>query len=256
MTAFVAITRVTIRQTLRPRRAIGLLLLSGSAAFTYLLASLGRGAGEVGSNAAFDVFLGLSVGTFMNLIVPVITLIIATSVLGDERKDNTMSFLVLRPIRRFTIGAAKVTAGFVESFALTGIGALALGIVSALRIDSWEYVVPLLAGTAVATAAYAAVFVPIGYIVKRATLLGLTYLFVWENGIAGAVPAVAGISPWRIGVSAMAGLAPARFANELPSFAIGSLTPGAGGAAAKAIVLVALSAWAVGRILRRRDLAT
>ena len=187
--------------------------------------------------------------------VAMFSLIIATSVMGDERRDNTMSFVVLRPIGRATIGAAKVTAAFLEAFVLTGIGALGLGVVSAMEMGDWDYLVPLLAGTAIATAAYAAVFVPLGYLTKRATLVGLTYLFIWENGIAGAVSAVAGISPWRIGISGMAGLAPARFVQELPSFAIGSLTPGAGGALAKGLVLMALSIAALTAILLRRDLA-
>ncbi|MEA2001171.1 MAG: ABC transporter permease [Actinomycetota bacterium] len=259
MTAFLAITRVTIRQTLRPRRAIGLGLLSASAAFTYLLTVVGssaaRGSEQFAKDQAFDIFVGVTIGTFMNIIIPVVTLIIATSVLGDERRDGTMSFLVLRPISRFTISVSKVVAAFVESFALTGLGAVALGIIAAIRMESFDYFFPLVVGTAVATAAYSAVFVPLGYLLKRATLIGLTYVFVWENGIAGAVPAVAGISPWRIGMSAMAGLAPDRFLEELPSFAIGSITPGAGGALTKAIVLIALSAAAVASILQRRDLA-
>jgi hypothetical protein len=91
---------------------------------------------------------------------------------------------------------------------------------------------------------------------KRATLVGLTYVFVWENGIGGAVPAVASLSPWRIGVSAIAGLAPDRFLEELPQFAIGSNTPGAGGAAVKAVVMLVFSAAVVASILQRRDLAT
>jgi ABC-type transport system involved in multi-copper enzyme maturation permease subunit len=95
MTAFVAITQVTVRQTLRLRRFLGLGLLSLSAAITFVLASLSPG--QTSSNA-FELFLGMSVGTFMNILVPVVTLIIATSVMGDERRDNTMSFLVLRPI--------------------------------------------------------------------------------------------------------------------------------------------------------------
>ncbi|MCP4968343.1 MAG: ABC transporter permease subunit [bacterium] len=259
MSAFLAILRVTVRQTLRLKRAIGLGLLSLSAAFTYLLTALGSTASsntaEFNQEQAFDIFLGMTVGTFMNIIVPVITLIIATSVLGDERRDNTMSFLVLRPISRFTIGTAKVAAGFLESFALTAVGALALGILAAMRMDTYEYVVPMLVGTAIATASYSAIFVPLGYLLKRATLIGLTYVFIWENGIGAAVPAVAGLSPWRIGVSAMAGMAPDQFLRELPEFAIGSITPGAGGAAAKALVLLLLSATAVGSILRRRDLA-
>ncbi len=260
MNAFLAITNVTIRQTLRPKRAIGLGLLSVSAALTYLLTALGSSAStasvEYNQQQAFDIFLGITVGTFMNIVVPVVTLIIATSVLGDERRDNTMSFLVLRPISRFTIGGAKVAAAFMESFALTGVGAAALGIVAAIRIDTFDYFVPLLVGTAVATAAYSAIFVPLGYLLKRATLIGLTYVFIWENGIGGVVPAVAGLSPWRIGVSAMAGMAPDRFLVELPQFAIGSLTAGAGGAIVKATVLIIVAAAAVAAILQRRDLAT
>ena len=260
MKAFAAIARVTFKQTLRPRRAIGLGLLSLSAAFTFLLAVLGSSAtrttDELGQTQAFDIFLGISIGTFMNILVPVVTLIIATSVLGDERRDNTMSFLVLRPISRFNIAAAKVAAAFAESFALTGLGALALGLIAGVRMDSFGYVIPLLVGTAVATAAYAAIFVPLGYLLKRATLIGLTYVFIWENGIGAAVPAVAGLSPWRIGISAMAGLAPDRFLAELPQFAIGSLEPGAGGATVKAVLLIVISASAVAAIMQRRDLAT
>lgn len=253
MTAFLAITQVTVKQTLRLRRFVGLGLLSLSAAATFVLASLSPGQT---SNNAFDLFLGISVGTFMNILVPVVTLITATSVMGDERRDNTMSFLVLRPVSRFTIAAAKITAAFVEAFALSGLGAIGLGIVSAVEMSDWAYFMPLIIGTAIATAAYSAVFVPLGYLAKRATLIGLTYLFIWENGIAGAVSAVAGISPWRIGVSGMAGLAPTRFILELPDFAIGSITPGAGGAIAKALVLMALSVAVLMAILLRRDLAS
>lgn len=260
MTAFLAIVRVTVKQTLRPRRALGLALLSLSAAFTYLLAVLGSSASsdstEFGRTQAFDIFLGITIGTFMNIVVPVVTLIIATSVLGDERRDNTMSFLVLRPITRFAIAAAKVIAAFAESFALTGLGALALGIIGGIRMGTFDYLLPLLVGTAVATAAYSAIFVPLGYLLKRATLIGLTYVFIWENGIGAAVPAVAGLSPWRIGISAMAGMAPDRFLMELPQFAIGSLAPGAGGATTKAVLLILVSAGAVAMIMRRRDLAT
>lgn len=256
MTAFMAISRVTVKQTLRLRRAIGLLLLAGSSAFMYLMAVIGsRGNFEFSDENAFQAFAGITIGTFMNVVVPVITLIIATSVLGDERRDNTMSFLVLRPISRFTIAAAKIFSAFVESFAMSGIGALALGLIVGLRINDFSYLLPLLVGTAVATAAYSAVFVPLGYLLTRATLIGLSYVFIWENGIGGAVPAVAGISPWRIGLSAMTGLAPERFLRELPTFATGSITPGAGGAIMKALVLTALSAGFIALILRSRDLA-
>lgn len=258
MKAFLAIVRVTIRQTLRPKRAIGMLLLSGSVAAMYLLYMIGtRGTSGRNVETAFETSIGMTVGVFMNIVIPVVTLIISSSVLGDERRDNTMSFLVLRPIRRFTIAAAKIVAAFVESFFLTGIGAAAFGILVGIAVGSFSYFLPLLVGTAIGTAAYAALFVPLGYLLKRATLIGLTYVFIWENGIATAVPALASLSPWRIGVSATAGLAPDDFVELVPAdFALGSLSPGAGGALAKAIVLMAVSAAFMSWILRRRDLAT
>ena len=258
MRRFAAIVRVTIRQTLSPKRALGLMLLSGSSAAMYLLYMIGtRGTSGRSVETAFETSIGMTVGVFMNIVVPVVTLIIASSVLGDERRDNTMSFLVLRPIRRYTIAGAKITAAFLEAFLLTGLGAAAFGILVGIAVDTFAYFVPLLVGTAIATAAYAALFVPLGYLLKRATLIGLTYVFIWENGIAAAVPALASLSPWRIGVSAMAGLAPDDFFDLVPAdFALGSLTPGAGGAVGKALLLIAVSAAFVAAVLRRRDLAT
>lgn len=258
MTAFLAIIRVTVRQTLRLRRAIGLLLLSGSTTGMYLVFMLAARSNAMAAqrDSGIETAVGMSIGVFINVVVPVVTLIIATSVLGDERRDNTMSFLVLRPIPRFSIGSAKIVAAFLEAFALTGVGALTFGVLVAINVNTFSYTMPLLAGTAITTAAYSAIFVPLGYLMKRATLIGLTYLFIWENGIAGAIPALATLSPWRIGVSATAALAPSEFADQIPTdFVLGSLQPGVGGALAKALVLTIVAAGFVAFILRRRDLA-
>jgi len=258
MTAFLAIIRVTVRQTMRFRRALGLLLLSGSTTGMYLLFMLAtRGSTiSVQRNDSIETAIGMSLFVFMNIVVPVVTLIIATSVLGDERRENTMSFLVLRPIPRFHIGAAKIVAAFLEAFALTGIGAATFGVLVGIKVDTFGYALPLVAGTAITVAAYSALFVPLGYLMKRATLIGLTYVFIWENGIAATLPALATLSPWRIGVSATAALAPGEFAEQIPSdFVLGSLQPGVGGALAKTLVLALLAAGFIAFILRRRDLA-
>jgi ABC-2 type transport system permease protein len=261
MKAFVAIVRVTVRQTLRLRRALGLLLLSGSAGGMYLLFMIAtRNSADTVEwqrEVAFETAVGMTIGIFMNIVVPVVTLIIATAVMGDERRDNTMSFLVLRPIRRSVIAGAKIVAAFVEALIINGLGAAALGMMVGIKLETFNYFTPLLVGTAVATAAYAALFVPLGYLLKRATLIGLTYVFIWENGIAAAVPALSSLSPWRIGVSAIAALAPAEFQELLgDDFGLGAIEPGAGGAVVKVVVLMAVCSAFTAWILRRRDLAT
>jgi len=182
----------------------------------------------------------------------------ASSVLGSERRDQTLSFIVLRPISRFSIAGAKLAAAFVTAFMLTGLGALALSVVAVIRIEEAGYFAPLLVGTAVATLAYAAIFMPLGYLTERATLIGLAYVFVWENGIVGALEGLAGLSPWRLGLAATVAMAPSDFelaVDEIHSFALGSLQPGAGGSVAKVLVLGAISIAVTGWILRRRDLA-
>ncbi len=261
MSAFLAIVRVTIRQTLRPRRALGLLMLSGSVAGIYLLFMIAtRNSTDPLSyqrEVAIETSIGMTVGVFMNIVVPVVTLIIATSVMGDERRDNTMSFLVLRPIRRVVIASAKVVAAFVEALIINGIGAAAFGILVGIKIETFSYFVPLLVGTAIGTAAYAALFVPLGYLLKRATLIGLTYVFIWENGLAAALPALSSLSPWRIGASAIAGLAPSEFQEIVgDEFGLGAISPGAGGAVLKAAMLMVVCSALMASILRRRDLAT
>ncbi len=261
MRAFLAIIGVTVRQTLRLRRALGLLFLSGSAAGMYLLFMIAtRNSTDSVANQleeSIEVSIGMTIGVFMNIVVPVVTLIIATAVMGDERRDNTMSFLVLRPIRRVVIAGAKVVAAFLEALIINGIGAAAFGILVGIKTETFSYFIPLLVGTAIGTAAYAALFVPLGYLLKRATLVGLTYVFIWENGIAAAVPALSSLSPWRIGASAIAGLAPSNFQELVgDEFGLGALDPGAGGAFLKAVGLMLFCSWVMAYILRRRDLAT
>jgi len=253
MTALLTITRMTARQVLGLRRFIGLGLLAIAPAGIFFLSS-----SRSTTTSATEVLAGITVGTFTNLVVPVITLIMASSVLGAERRDQTLSFLVLRPISRYSIATAKLAAAFVTAFTLTGLGALALGIMAMIRIDDAGYIVPLLAGTAIATLAYASLFMPLGYFTDRATLIGLAYVFVWENGIAGALKGLAGLSPWRLGFAALVALAPSDFEfaiAEMRGFALGSLQPGAGGSIVKVLVLSGISIAVTGWILRRRDLA-
>lgn len=252
MTAWLTIARMTVRQVLGLRRFIGLGLLAlGPAAIFFL------GSSRSGTFRATETLAGATTGVFFNLIVPVITLIMASSVLGAERRDQTLSFLVLRPISRFTIAGAKLAAAFVTAFALTGLGALALGAVAVIRIDDAGYFVALLVGAAVATLAYAALFMPLGYLTERATLIGLAYVFVWENGIAGALEGLAGLSPWRLGFAALVALTPPDFDAaivDIRDFALGSLQPGVGGSVVKVLVLAAVSVAVTGWILHRRDL--
>jgi ABC-2 type transport system permease protein len=249
MTAVLAIARNTTRQLLGVKRLIGFGLLTLSPAFLFFLSSR-----NVSPSRLLDQFLGIGLGTFFIIVVPVVTLIVSASALGDERRDSTLSFIVLRPIPRWKIALAKLGSAFVASFALTGTGALAMGVMYGLRGDEWGYAVPMVVGAAIATAVYGAVFVPLGYLAERSTLLGLAYVFIWENGVA-AVTGLSSTSPWRIGYSAFYALVPESGVRQIEDFGVPGVDGGIADALTTGLIFLVLSATVITLFLKRRDLA-
>ena len=250
MTAAIAIARVTARQLLGVKRLIG---FGGMALAPALLFFIGSR--RVGPFALLDRFLGIGLGTFFIVVIPVVTLIISASALGDERRDSTLSFLVLRPVSRLTIAVSKLGSAFLASVALTASGGLALGLIYGMRSSDWGYVVPMVVAAVVATGVYAAIFVPLGYITERSTLLGLAYVFIWENGIVSAVTGLSATSPWRIGYTAFYALIPDDGVAMINDFGIEGVDGGLGNALITGTVFLLISTALITLMLRRRDLA-
>jgi len=249
MTAAFAIMRVTAKNVLGMKRLIGFGILAVFPAGVFML--LARTATEIDRAEGFTT---MSMTMFLAVIVPIITIVVSASVLGAERRGNTLSFLMLRPLSRFSIAGAKLISAIVASFAITGVGAAVLGFVGGLALHDFGYLTALLAATLIGTAGYSAVYMPLGYLTERSTLIGFVYIFIWELAIAGAISGLSGTSLLRITSSAYAGLAPSGLDIDVVDAMIGSLAPGAGGAAIKVIVLGALSILFTGWLLRTRDL--
>ncbi|MEA2009787.1 MAG: ABC transporter permease subunit [Actinomycetota bacterium] len=244
-----AITLATVRQVLGLRRAIIFGLAAMAPALVFLLTSQ-----ALIDEAALDRFLGMIVGLYFPLLVPIVALIISASALGDERRDGTLSFLVLRPIPRTVISGSKFLGGLLVASGLNALGGGALGIVYAIETGSWDVVLPLVAGGIVATTVYASLFVPLGFFTDRAVLVGLAFVFIFENGVVSALSGLSSLSPWRLGMSAFSGLAPGDVTTQLADIGIANLS-GLGSTMFRTVVIAALSIAATTLVLRRRDLA-
>lgn len=249
MTATLAIVKVTARNVLGIRRMIGFGLLAGFPGILFLLTS--RQASDVGKA---EIYSGTTMFIFLAVVVPIITIVMGGSVLGTERRGSTLSFLMLRPLSRYSIAAAKLGSAVVVSFAISAVGAVLLGLLGSIALDSFGYLYGLLAATLIANAAYSAIFMPIGYLTERATLAGFIYIFVWETAIVGIITGLSGTSMWRTAATAQVGLSPDGLNEEIVDAALGSLVPGPGGAVVKIAVICALSVAITGWILRSRDL--
>ena len=249
MTQAVAITRMSLRSLLRLRRSLLLVGAELVPALIYLLA-----ANQATDMRSLNVAIEMSLIFYLPLLVPVVALIISSSALGDERRDGTLSFLVLRPVSRYLIVASKLLAATAAAVMVNAVGAIALAAGYFIISGSWSLLAPLLVGGAITSIGYVAVFVPLGYLTDRAVIIGLAFVFIFENGIARALTGLSTLSPWRIGYSAMAALLPEAATFDAAEFGVGSVAPGVWGALAKTAVLALLSVAFVGTLFKTRDL--
>lgn len=246
MRAYAAMVLVTLRQLLGGKRLIILGLLGVLPAFVTWLTTANRQPAQVfadyNENAVPMIFL---------IVLPIAALVLGAAALGDERRDHTLSFLLVRPLRRSTITGAKLTAAWIAAAGFTAAAGAAASAAASVRSSDWSILVPTMVGTTIAAACYAAVFMVLGHLTSRAVLIGLVYVFIWESGISLAAPSLANVSLFRIGLTAYAGLLP----ESRPFLAepLGSLAPGAGGALVKTVAIGAIAVLAAASLLKRRD---
>jgi ABC-2 type transport system permease protein len=248
MTPLLAIVRVTVGQLTGRTRLLGFGLLSLVPAV--LLAAASRSADP----GALDLELGvLLVVPLFALVIPVTTLILAGSALGEERRDKTLSFLVLRPISRLEIALAKTLAAAAVSTGFAVLGTLALSVTWVALGGSLNLFPPMVLGATLACLMYSAVFVLLGNVVARATLAGLLYVLFFEFVMVEEMPRLAGASLWRIGLGATLDTMPAHFPARALLGALGEWVPSLGSAL---MVMSSIAIVTVGTctlLLKRRD---
>jgi len=203
--------------------------------------------------AALDALVGVAATILFALTVPVVAIVLGSSSLGVERRDQTLSFVALRPIRRTTFAATKILAATLAATAINMVGALSLGFAFTIRFGEPLVVWGLVVGVAVATSIYVSLTVPLGFLTDRSVIIAMAFLLVFENGAALALAGLATLSPWRLGVSAFAGIVSdaARIARDY----LGSLDVSWSRSVLIAIVAFGIATLVTAQMLRRRDLA-
>lgn len=247
MRPFLAIVQVTLRQLTGRKRVIGFTLLSLAPAGIFYLAARTGGMGDLERG-----FATILVAPFFSIVLPIVTLVLAASALGDERKDKTLSFLVLRPVRRLDIAAGKTVAAALVASAFAAVGAA--GIALAYGSVGGEVAVlgGSIAGAVIAAVMYAGLFVLLGYAVARPTLVGLLYVLLVDNTLIALLPRLSSFSGWRVGFAATVDLIPNTF-RDVGEGAVGSIEPSVSGSLVQALLTVAVTVAVCAIILRRSD---
>jgi ABC-2 type transport system permease protein len=172
LTTFVALYRLLMRSQVTLARVLGIGALGALAVMIGLFARADDNSAQAAADAVSSY--GLAV------LVPLATLWLGTSAVGDLVEDRLLVYLWLKPVARWQLPAAAVLATFSVVFPLT---ALPL-VLSAVVAGSSEVAWATLLAAPLATLAYSGVFVAAGIWFRRAIWWGLAFVLIWENAVA------------------------------------------------------------------------
>ena len=119
----------------------------------------------------------------VGVVLPIVTITLATTAFGNEIEDRTLGLLATKPLAHWRIALPKLLA----SVAIAAPPLLA-GTLAAMLIAFEGEARPALsmcAGILCGTIAYSAIFTWAGAITSRALGFALVYVFLWESLLAG-----------------------------------------------------------------------
>ena len=172
---------LSLRSVLRGKRVIAVALLPLLVGFVAVM--LAVTAGEADRSDAYAT-LG---GELLVLVHALVGLVLGVNAFGDERDEGTLGLLLATTVPRPQIVVTKYAAAFAVTWVAclpATIGCLVLATATDLSFGTAAW--SLLLTSLLAAAAYSAVFVLLSLVLRRAILVGLAYLVLWEGLLAGA----------------------------------------------------------------------
>jgi ABC-2 type transport system permease protein len=194
------IIQVTLRQLLGRRRTILLGLL---AAVPVLLALVFWAAGHA---TVHDFASGVLDAVGVTLLLPIVAVLFGTAAFGAEIEDGTVVYLLAKPISRWAIVLAKLIGAAGMTAILTMVSVLVSGaiVLAPLGEDGAAATRAFVAATAVGSICYVSLFLALSLFTRRALVIGIGYMLVWEGALSFMLPGIANLSirQYALGASA------------------------------------------------------
>ena len=146
---------------------------------------------------AAPVLRGLFRDLILPTLLPIVILLPATAAFGEELEDDTLPYLLMKPISRARIVLGKYLATILVTITSLWIGLLLTTFIisRAERVTGvWEQLWPMAAAAAAGAMLLGAVFILVSLISPRALLAGMLYIFAWESLLGRFLPGVRAIS--------------------------------------------------------------
>jgi hypothetical protein len=182
LSAILHLFGVSLRRLVRSRQTMVCVLLLGFAAMAVTAWSIGRDR----SPAAFIEEVYLIV--YVSFLLPIFSLCYGTAGIASDREEQTLVYLLVTPVPRPLIFAAKFAAALTPALAWTMLGMLLLcWLAGAPGMEAWRLLWPSIFW---GTTAYVALFVLFSAAFRRATIVALAYALFLET-LIGNTPGIA-----------------------------------------------------------------
>jgi ABC-2 type transport system permease protein len=174
------LARLAFRQFLGSRRALLLVVLGALPVLVALLV----GMENTGGKEALDDYTGMYRLLTVGVLLPIVALVLGTSVFGAEVDDGTITYVLGKPVPRWRIVLTRIVAAGLAT-ALVLVPSTLLSAAVGLRgVDAPGAMAAAAAAVAIGGFLYCALFVALSLSTRRALVAGLVYVVLWEGSLS------------------------------------------------------------------------
>lgn len=172
------LARLAVRQFLGSRRALWALVL---AAIPVLLALLLQTEAGSDTGETLDDIAGMYQVLIVAVLLPIMALVIGTSIFGAEVDDGTITYVLGKPVPRWRIVLTRIViAGLLTAGVLVP-STLASSLIGLQGVDAPGVVMAFTVAVAAGSLLYCALFVALSLSTRRALVAGMVYVVIWEG---------------------------------------------------------------------------
>jgi ABC-2 type transport system permease protein len=185
-------------------------------------------------HAARDTMAGLG----LSVILPLIALLATSGLFATEIDDGSISYLLAKPISRYTIVVSKLVVATACVFVFAVIPMLVAGLI--LMADEPSFGFGFALGSLVSGITYCALFALLSVMNRHAVVIGLIYLLIWEGLLGGLLAGIRWLSITRWAGALIEQVADVDLVEELSlAYAVIAI-----------VAVIGLGTWLTGRRLR------
>jgi ABC-2 type transport system permease protein len=177
-------------------------------------------------------------GLGLVVVVPLVALLATSGLIAGEIDDGSISYLLAKPVSRYTIVASKLVVALACVLAFGAVPMAIAGVVLLPGTPSFGLGFAL--GSLLGGAAYCALFSWLSVLTRHAVVIGLIYLLIWEGLLGGLLDGIRWLSVTRWSAEVVDRVAGLELVDHLPlAYALVALA-----------AVLALGVWATARKLQ------